>query len=87
MKQHEREYFISRIRSGNYVLRHDNLKLNVLTPTILDEFEANEVFINSMTSSFKEGVKSQDEMLDWMKQHNLWTDEDEEKSEGLKKDI
>ena len=87
MKQHEREYFISRIRSGNYLLKHNNLRLNVLTPTISDEFEANEIFINSMTSSFKLGIKNQDEMLEWMKERNLWTDEDQQKTEGLNKDI
>jgi hypothetical protein len=34
MKQHEREYFVSRIRSGFYNIKYDNSLIRVLTPTI-----------------------------------------------------
>ena len=87
MKQYERDYFVSRIRSGYANLKHKGVKLKVVTPTIDEVVESNDIFIQSYTKSQMDGIKTQDEMLDWMMESGLWTEEDNEKEEGLEKDI
>ena len=47
MKQHEREYFVSRLRSGMYLVEYDNFRLKVVSPTIEDEFYINKAFMEA----------------------------------------
>lgn len=87
MKQHEREYFISRIRSGIYHIRDNDLLLKIVTPTIYEEFELNEIYHQAYEQSVIDGFMNENEMLLWMRDKNIWTDEDDKKIEGLQKDI
>ena len=87
MKQYEREYFVSRIRSGIYIVKHSDLKLKVMSPTLEDEFEANQIYMETYYRSMQDGIKTLDEMQEWMKDKGLWTDDDDEREEGLKKDL
>lgn len=87
MKQHEREYFISRIRSGIYTIKWDSLLLKIYMPTIEDECEINESYIEAYNKAIDDDFKTEEEMLEWMREKELWTDKDDEKIEGLKKDI
>ena len=87
MNSYEREYFISRIRSGFYILKLENVRVKVVTPTIEDEFLANEVFMESFDAARSDDILTYEEMLEWMQGHGLWTKEKEEKIEGCKKDI
>ena len=87
MKQHEREYFISRIRSGKYRIKLSNVSLEVLTPTIDDEFLINEVGLEAYQDAVDDKVKTEEEMLEWMEEKGFWSDEDEEKIKGIEKDI
>jgi hypothetical protein len=87
MKQHEREYFISRLRSGVIIIRERGLKLKVYTPTIEEEYEANQVYADAYDEAFRDEVMGEEEMLKWMQERGLWTEEHENKAEGLKKDI
>ena len=66
MKQHEREYFVSRIRSGIYYVNYDNIKVKVLTPTIEDELLANDLFNETYQLSLDDALMTEEEMLDWM---------------------
>lgn len=87
MNSYEREYFVSRIRSGFYNVKLDSLKVRIYTPTFEDEYFANEVFMESFDESRSEGIQTQEEMLDWMYSKDLWSDEQEEKIKGINKDI
>ena len=87
MKQHEREYFVSRIRTGLYFIKDEELTLKILTPTIQEEFELNDIYQNAYEQARIDNFMTEDEMLEWMKEKNIWTQEDEDKIEGLKKDI
>lgn len=87
MKQHEREYFVSRIRSGFYNIKDGNLKLKILTPTLEQEFELHETYQEAYEKAIIEQFMTEDEMLLWMKEREIWTDEDDKKVEGLKQDI
>ena len=87
MKQHEREYFICRIRSGFYIIKYNESRLKVVTPTIEDDFEINQAYMDSYEVSLDGGLKTEEEMVEWMKERGLWKKEDEERIEGLTKDI
>jgi hypothetical protein len=87
MKQHEREYFISRIRSGTLTLKKYDITLKVLTPTVEQDYEACEVFSQSYDESYIGGIMNEEEMLDWMVEQGLWTENDDKKVKGLKDDI
>jgi len=87
MKQHEREYFISRIRSGTLTLKKHDTTLKVLTPTIEQSYEACEVFTQSYDESYIDEIMNEEEMLEWMVEQGLWTEEDDKQIKGLKNDI
>ena len=87
MKQHEREYFVSRIRSGIYYIYHNNIKVKVLTPTIEDELLANDLFNETYQLSLDDDLMTEEEMLDWMESKGFWTEKDDEKIKGLEKDL
>ena len=87
MKQHEREYFVSRLRSGVYCINHNNISLKVVTPTLEDEFQANEAHKIAYQQALDDDLMTEEEMLDWMKYRELWTEEDDKKIKGLEKDL
>lgn len=87
MNLYEREYFVSRIRSGFFLLKLENLNIKILTPTIEDEYLANEVYMSSFDQARSDNIFTFDEMLEWMKDRKLWSSEKDEKIEGIKKDI
>ncbi len=87
MKQHEREYFISRIRSGIYKLDFKEVTLRLISPTIEQELEINQVYSQTYSKAEKDGIMCHEDLLKWMKQRGLWTQEDEDKEKSLEKDI
>lgn len=87
MKQHEREYFISRIRSGIYNLNIENKLITIKTPTIEDEYFINEKFKEDYEICLQDGIKTEEDVLEWMRTRELWTDKDDEREKGLVKDI
>lgn len=87
MNTYEREYFISRLRSGVYRITWNGLKIKVLTPTIEDEYDANEVFQEAYDRALMDSIFTEEEMYEWMKSRDLWSDEQDEKIKGIEKDI
>ena len=87
MKQHEREYFTSRIRSGIYKVQFANLDLVIKPLTIEEELEVQEAYTLAFLDAEDDGLVSHDEMLKNLEARGLWSKEDEEKEEALKKDI
>lgn len=87
MKQHEREYFISRVRSGIYIIKENEFSLKIITPTIIQEYEACQIYYETYLKAIEDEIKTEDEIVEWMIEKELWTDEDETKFNGLKKDI
>lgn len=87
MKQHEREYFVSRMRSGKYYLKYKDVRLTVLTPTIDDQYFIDEKYYTVYDECLLDGVKTNEQIEEWMMQKNLWSPEKDEKIEGIKKDI
>lgn len=87
MNSYEREYFVSRLRSGVYYLKLDDVRIKILTPTIEDEFFANELFFEVFDQARSDEILMQEEMYDWMISKGLWSKEKDEKINVCKKDI
>ena len=87
MKQHEREYFVARIRSGIYKLDFGDMKLKIVAPTLEQDLEVQEVYINAYRQAEEDGFLQHEDMLESMKERGLWSDEEEERIKGLEKDI
>ena len=78
MKQHEREFFIAMIRTGNTFIKTDDCSLVVKPLTIDQAYEASDVYQQAYQQAYIDGMMSEEEMNQWMIENNLWTDEDEE---------
>jgi hypothetical protein len=89
MKQHEREFFISLIRSGKvFINDHDGGINLVIKPLTIDQsVEACQVYNNAYHQGYVDGMMNEEEMNLWMQENGLWTTEDDEKVEGFKKDL
>lgn len=87
MNAYEREYFVSRIRCGFYLVEAEGHIIKVMTPTLEDMFYASEVFQKSMQEAIKDGFKTEDEMLEWMREKELWTTEDDKKVKELERNL
>jgi hypothetical protein len=61
--------------------------LCVYPPTVEQELEACRVFAESYDESFARGIMTDDQMLEWMMEHEVWSHEDDKVMEGLKKDL
>jgi len=86
MKQHEREFFISLIRSGNIYI-NNKVNLVIKPPTLEQSFESCQIYNDSYQRSYIDGIMSEDEMLEWMIEKDLWSPHDDKTIESLKKDI
>lgn len=87
MKQHEREYFTSRIRSGIYRINYDKTLLKIRPLTLEKDLELQEKTLGFYRKAENNGFLTEDQMLEQMKERGLWSEEDEERVEGLQKDI
>lgn len=87
MRQHEREFFISRIRTGVNTIKVGGLTLKVVTPTIEDEYEINEEYMRAFENAQDENIMTQDEMLEWMVTKEIWTEKDSETENTFKENV
>jgi len=87
MNFYEREYFVSRIRSGVYYVKLAGARVKILTPTIEDEFLSNEVFRESYKQAQMESIFTEEEMWEWMMERDLWSEEKNDKIEAIQTDL
>tara|TARA_B100001094_G_scaffold175162_1_gene169354 strand:+ start:3801 stop:4847 length:1047 start_codon:yes stop_codon:yes gene_type:complete len=87
MKHHEREYFVSRLRSGTYLVEYENFVLKIVPPTIEDEFYINKSFMDAFDIAYHQDLMTADDMEEWMYERGLWTEEDEVKLKELRDNI
>jgi hypothetical protein len=83
MKQHEREFFIYRIRSG--VIIQDNITIN--PPTIKDKALSTEKYIAAYNEAISDGMMTEDEVDAWMISQGLWSEEEQQKLSQAEKDV
>jgi hypothetical protein len=87
MKQHEREFFISTIRSGNIVVKKDNITIVIKPLTIDQSVESCYIYNEAYKQSYIDGMMDEGEMEEWMREQGLWLEEDDKVLEALKKDL
>ena len=87
MKQHEREYFVSQLRSGIFHLVEDDITLTIVNPTVEQYCESCRVFSQAYSEAYRSGIMTKDDMLLWMTKQGMWSQGKEDQIEGLKKDI
>lgn len=87
MRLHEREYFVSRIRTGTYKINYEGSPITLYTPTLEDEFRAKEAYCEAYMEAEVDGVKTQDQMLEYLNSIGHWTAEDDAKEAGFLKDL
>lgn len=82
MKHHEREFFISTIRTGNFYIDDFVVKPLTIEQTIQAANEYNRAFVEAK----EDGVMDEEEMLAWMKTEGFWHKANETKLEKLKEE-
>jgi len=87
MKIHEREFFISMIRSGKVFIKHKDIELEICPLTLDQSFKSCEVYKEAYDKAYSEEIMTEDDMDQWMMENELWTIHDNKKEDGLKKDI
>ena len=87
MKQHEREYFTSRIRSGVYRLKFDDVYLKIRPLSLEQDLELQEKCLRYYRKAQDDGFLTNEELLEKLKERDLWSDEEDDKIKGLEKDI
>ena len=87
MKQHMREFFVARIRSGRTYVEARGQKLYVVPTTIEQDVEAANIYMDAYNEAYLEEVMTEDDMLDWMYEHSIWTIEDDNQLKGIQKDL
>lgn len=84
MKQHEREFFIYKVRSGKVFLDND---IEIRPATLDQYFKSCVIYNQSYEDSFDDEVMTEKEMHEWMIEHDMWSNGQEDVIEGLRKDI
>lgn len=84
MNPYEREFFVSRIRSGIYKIKN---KVMVYPPTITGEAIAHEAFQEVYEQCRNDGIMTEEEMEAWMYERGLWDYDKEQKFKKLSDDI
>ena len=87
MKNHEREYFISRIRSGVYRVKQSGVTLTIVSPSIEDDYIINAAHMESYERALEAGLMTEEEMLDWMRSRQLWTEDDDNQVKQLEDNL
>lgn len=87
MKHHEREFFISMVRSGKVFVDYNDIFLVIKPLTIDQNAQACLIYDKAYKQAMVDGIMSEDDIDEWMNENELWTIYDEEKTESFKKDL
>jgi hypothetical protein len=87
MKHHEREFFVSMIRSGKVFINHNNLELEIRPITVEQNFKSCQIYKSAYDKAYSEEIMTEDDMDQWMLDNELWTIHDNKKEESLKNDL
>ena len=87
LRNHVREFFVSRIRSGIYLIDIGGIIVKVGTPTIVDNLYIEHEYARAYEQAYDFGVLTNEEMMTWMKLNGIWSDEKDDKIKSLSKDI
>lgn len=83
MKQHEREFFVSQIRSG--ILLFGDLEIRPIS--LIDNYRAQEIYRKSYSEALEDGLMPAEELESWMFETGLLTKADSISIEKTQRDI
>lgn len=87
MDNHEREFFISSIRSGKVIVKNGDIRL-VIRPLTIDQLlEADMVFKECFDNTYADDMMTEYEVEVWMNESGLWTITEENKTKSFKDDL
>lgn len=87
MKYHEREFFISLIRSGKVLIEKNDITLEIRPLTIEQSLLASKVYQKSYFKAVSEEFMTEEELTIWMIDSGIWTPYDDKIIEQYNKDI
>jgi hypothetical protein len=87
MHYHEREFFISLIRTGKVYIDYADLELIIMPPTLEQNIRACQVYEKMYEQCYVDGLMNEEETLLWMIEQGIWDYDDDEKIKGLEKDL
>lgn len=87
MKHHEREFFVSMIRSGKVFVNHKNIDIEIRPLTVDQSFKACQIYNLAYENAISEEMMTEEDVNQWMIENELWTIHDDKREEGLKQDI
>lgn len=89
MEAHRKELLVARIASGMVRIRLPDLGqvLCVHRPTREQAYIAQEIYEEQLVEGHLQGLFAEDELLDWMYDHELWDEDRQKKLDGLPKEI
>ena len=87
MEYSDRELLVYRIRSGVLSVNYDGKILRVYPPTIQQYLDSCEEYSRVYDECRAEGIKTQDEMCEWMMEQDLWSFYEEKQINEIKKKL
>jgi hypothetical protein len=87
MKYHEREFFVSMIRSGKIFVEKNDILLEIKPLTIDQSFHACRIYQKSYERALSEEFMTEDDLSTWMIENNLWTPHEDKITDKMNKDI
>lgn len=87
MNHHEREFFISLIRSGKTIINYNDIVLEILPLTLDQSLQANIIYQQAFTDSYIDEIMTEYEMEEWMNNNGLWTIREEKQLEAFRNDL
>lgn len=87
MELRDREFFVYRIASGYLTYKDNNITLYIHNPNVDELYEAQEYALKCYEDSLFSGMYTREDIRIFMRDNELWTDRDDDKVEGLPKEI
>lgn len=87
MKIHEREFFISSIRTGKVFVESDNIELEIRPLTIEQNFKSNYIYQKAYDKAYTEELMTEDDITIWMTENRLWTPMDDKQTDIFNENI
>lgn len=87
MKHHEREFFVNIIRSGNIYIELSDVVLYVKPLTYLQSIDLQRVYNKAYDLSLSEGLMTEDEAEELMRDRGIWTHEEEARLKTIQDDL
>lgn len=87
MEQYEKSYYISRIVSGQFRYYIDNKEFVIRNVSLENQYLAEELFRSILDGGIKDGLMSEDDVLNFLIDQGIWTVEQQESFSKIEKDI